>query len=322
MKIFDAHSDIWENVDEKRARGLKDIIDTRHRDDWKKGEIFAGFYPIWVNPFSEVPTHHQALRIIKNMAIEIQECKEHIKICTTYRDIVEAQNDNKHGIILGSEGLSYIGEDIDQIDILYLLGMRTLSLTWNEENALATGVSGNSNRGLTAIGKRCINKIEKMNIIIDLAHANSKTFWDVMESTTSPIIVSHGNSKAIYDIPRNYTDKQLEEIAKRNGVIGVNAFPAFLAEKKEDRTVSKLVDHIDHMVNVMGIDHVGLGMDLVYFLDDYGIDLTISDDTIGLEKISKAQNVVEELRKRSFRENEIEKITSLNFLRVLEEVLI
>src|SRR5699024_939095 len=127
-------------------------------------------------------------------------------------DFYSAIEKDKLAVLLGLEGLSGIGEDVDLIYSLYHLGFRLMSLTWNEQNHLATGAGGDINRGLTDLGKKAIKIINELGIILDVSHANDKSFWDIANTASKPFIASHSNSRAICNVPRNLTDEQIKFI--------------------------------------------------------------------------------------------------------------
>ena len=210
------------------------------------------------------------------------------------------------------------------VEKLYSFGVRHASLTWNEENKLATGAKGNIDRGLTEDGAKLIKKMEELGMILDVSHTNEKTFWDICKVATKPFIASHSNCRSLCDVPRNLTDDQLREIAIRNGVVGVNSYEEFVSSDLEKRTVEHLVDHIDHMVEVMGIDHIGLGFDFAEYLNADTLKHYANTYTYGvrgLEDTTKAKNIISVLEKRGYSKEDIEKICYKNFYRVIKEII-
>ena len=161
-------------------------------------------------------------------------------------------------------------------------------------------------------------------MILDVSHTNEKTFWDICKVATKPFIASHSNCRSLCDVPRNLTDDQLREIAIRNGVVGVNSYEEFVSSDLEKRTVEHLVDHIDHMVEVMGIDHIGLGFDFAEYLNADTLKHYASTYTYGvrgLEDTTKAKNIISVLEKRDYSKEDIEKICYKNFYRVIKEII-
>ena len=321
-KLFDAHSDIFEDVDEKRARGLKNIIRDYHKDKWLAGGCVGGFYPVWVDPYCEVysmPVEEQAERIIGHMKEELAVCTDEAVLVTSASEYEEAVSANKHAIFTGAEGLSFLRGDFGKLDELYELGMREFSLTWNEANEFAGGAG--SAEGLTDAGRKCVKKIQSMGAILDLAHSSKQTFYDAASIAEGPFMVSHANVSHICNHPRNLTDDQLKIIADSKGMLGISAYSPFLSEYPAKQNVATLCDHIEYAAEKMGIECVGLGFDLVDFLDDVGVDESISYVTAGLSSISHAQSIAAELEKRGFSAADINKVYSENFLSLIERVI-
>lgn len=322
--IFDAHADIWTDVTLKRLNGDRNIIKNNHMDKFKKGNIKGGIFVIWIDPPYDVNPEKRTLEIIENMSVEITENQDIIKIVKSYDDIFNALREGKLAVIIGLEGLSSIGKRVDLINALYLFGARHASLTWNEENALATGVKGDPSRGLTKYGIEAVKRLESLGMILDVSHTNEKTFWDIYEIAQRPFIASHSNCKDLCDVPRNLTDRQLKAISERNGVVGLNSFKDFVHPNRDKQDIQHLVNHIDHMVEVMGIDHVGLGFDFCDFLeaDTFGSFADTEEvATIGLEDASKAHCIITILENRGYSKEDIIKISHGNFFRVIKEIL-
>lgn len=321
--IFDAHGDIWTDVTVKRQQGKIDIFKKYHLEKYKKGNVNAGIFVIWIDPPYDVNPQKRALEIIENMSVEINNNKDLFGIIRKYDDIEEAIRDKKFITIIGTEGLSYIGNNVELLDLLYLFGVRHATLTWNEENELATGVNGDPKRGLTEYGVQAVKRMEQLGIIVDVSHLNEKSFWDVYNNTNKPFIASHSNCKAICDYKRNLTDEQLKAIKKRGGVVGLNAFADLVANEQEHRNIEYLVEHLEHMIKIMGIDYVGFGFDF----DDY-----LESDTLGafadgdakikdLENITKVPKLIQILEQKGYSNEDIEKIKYKNFFRVIKEIL-
>lgn len=322
--IFDGHGDIWTDITMKRLKGEKNIIKNHHLDRFKKGDMLGGIFVIWVDPPYDKEPEKRTLEIIQNMSSEILDNQDILKIVKTYDDFQRARQEEKLAVIIGMEGLSGIGDRVDLIDSLYLLGVRHMALSWNEENHLATGVLGDPERGLTELGFKAVRLMEKRGIIIDTAHANEKTFWDIMEASKGPIINSHSNSRVLCDHPRNLWDDQIKEIAKRGGLIGINAFNEFIDLDRKYQDINHLVKHINHMVGLVGIDHLAFGFDFFHYLKTDTIDSFVDDVNIGtrgLEDISKAGDLIKLLKKEGYSKEDIEKISYKNYERLFKEIL-
>lgn len=319
MKIFDGHADIWYDVAKKRKLGEENIFKKYHLDRLKTGNIMGGIFIAYLEQIEGQDDEKEMFHLINSTIHEIRENQDIFNIIREKGDFNRGIVEGKFDIIMGIEGLKAIGKNLDWIDTFYELGFRHASLTWNEENHLATGVDGDKERGLTSIGKEAVKKMEKLGIIIDVSHANDKTFWDIYDNTTKPIIASHSNVKALCDHKRNLTDEQIKAIAKRDGVIGINAYKKFLARDRYKQNLERYVDHIEHIISLVGIKHAALGFDFCEYLY---IDKKDEDiNPIGLENASKAVSVLEELYKRGYNENDIRKIAFENFMRITEMIL-
>lgn len=323
-KLFDAHSDLFEDVDEKRQRGLTQIIRTYHADKWATGGCIGGFCPIWVDPFCEVysmPVEEQAKRILMHMDEEFSECRDIACMVRDSSEYTAAVSGGRHAIFTGTEGLSFLHGDWGKLDMLYNIGMREFSLTWNETNEFSGGASGDPFTGLSPEGSKCVKKIGDLGAILDLAHASRAAFFDAVSIIDGPFMVSHGNIAHFCDHSRNLTDDQLRIIRDYNGVLGISAYAPFLSTDPAKWTVESMCDNIEYAAEIIGIDHVGLGFDLVDFLDDAGIDETISDSVAGFESIACGQNIAKELEKRGFTEKDICKVYHDNYLQLIQTVI-
>lgn len=323
--IFDIHGDIWTDVTVKRNKGIKDVIRNNHLEKFRKGNMAGGIFVIWSDPPHDQRPKDRLTESIRAMSKELAESRDILKVIYNSGDFYRAVEDGKIGILLGLEGLHSIGEDVEALYTLYQLGFRHASLTWNEENPLATGVSGDVNRGLTDLGRKAIKIIEDLGMILDVSHANEKTFWDICDIATKPFIASHSNCKSICDVKRNLTDRQIKAIGEKGGLIGVNAYNGFVHNEPHKRSAEYLANHLDHIVNLIGIDKVGLGFDFFEYLEDDTMDSLNPNGykgTIDLEDITASKNFIDILRNRGYSDVDIEKISYKNFLNIMDRVLI
>jgi membrane dipeptidase len=322
--IFDGHADIWTDVTIRRQKGISDVFKNVHLQRFSKGKINGGIFVMWADPPHDNEPKKRILEMIEHTANEIMENRDIFKIVKYAGDFDLAINENKMPVIIGVEGLSALGTNVNLMNALYMFGVRHASLTWNEENELATGVKGACNRGLTQYGIQAVKKIEELGIILDVSHGNERTFWDVYQHSTRPFIASHSNCRALCDVPRNLTDEQLRAISEKDGLVGLNAFREFVHIERDKQDIEYLANHIDHMVEVMGIDHVGFGFDFFDYLEgDTTNSFTESEDigTIGLEDTSKVQNIIRIMKERGYSKEDIEKISYKNFYRFINEIL-
>lgn len=318
MKIFDGHADIWFDVSAKRKNGEEHIVRDHHLERFKAGNIMGGIFIAYLDE-NAIDEEKEMMWMINSTIHEINQNDDLYNIIKNSGDFNKGIISGKLNVLMGIEGLRAIKKNLDWLDTFYQLGFRHASLTWNEENDLGTGAKGDESRGITEVGKTTIKKMNELGMIVDVSHANEKTFWGIYETSTKPIIASHSNARSLCDHVRNLTDEQIKAVAETGGLVGAVAYKGFVDLAKEKQTIERYVDHIDHMVSLVGMKHVGIGFDFCEYLyaDRTGKDMNPS----GLEDASYAQNVIEELRKRDYSEEDIRKIAYENFMRVIEVTL-
>jgi membrane dipeptidase len=227
-------------------------------------------------------------------------------------DIVEAKQAGKVALILSMEGAEGLQGDLGVLRSCYRLGLRALGLTWNRRNEAADGIGElSTGGGLTNFGLELVQECNRLGIVIDLAHLAPQGVRDVLELSEAPVVATHANCRALWDHPRNLTDRQLEDIARSGGVVGVVPAPPFLGTDPNRSDLPVLLDHIEHMVSVMGEDGVGLGMDF----DGVG-DIRVA----GIEDVSKLPNLTQGLVERGYGAESVRKILGGNWLRVFAAV--
>lgn len=227
-------------------------------------------------------------------------------------DIATAKQAGKVALILSMEGAEGLEGDLRALRVFYRLGLRALGITWNRRNKAADGTGEiRTGGGLTNFGVDLVKECNRLGILIDVAHLAPAGVADVLALSEVPVVATHANCHALRPHPRNLTDVQLEGIAATGGVVGVTPVPSFLGEDAMHTDLSVLLDHVDHMVHVMGEDGVGLGLDF----DGMG-DMR----TRGIEDISHLPNITQELAKRGYSAEAIRKILGGNFLRVFQQI--
>lgn len=318
--LFDIHGDIWTDVVVERLKGHTHIIKNRHLDKFKQGGLVGGVFVVWVDPPHDIRPRERFRESINAMSEELIENEDVLSVIKNSNDFYRAIDEDKLAIMLGIEGLSGIGEEVNSIYSLYRLGFRHMSLTWNEENHLATGARGNPDRGLTDLGRQAIEIIEDLGIILDVSHLNDKSFWDVHEATKKPFIATHSNSRTLCDVKRNLTDEQIKAIGTKGGLVGVNAYHEFVHSQPDKKTIDSLIDHIDYIRDLIGIDHIAFGFDFFEYLgENKPVDYSVGVQ--GFENISKGNNLKIKLRERGYSEEDIEKISYKNFISFMDKIL-
>ena len=313
--IFDAHSDVLSDVTIRTLRGESNILKKYHYNNLVKGKVGGSIFVVWVEPENYERAFERANEILECTKKEITYCNDVIKIVKSYDEMINAQKENKFYAFLGFESLIAIDENIDILDRYYDdYGIRHASLTWNEENKLATGAKGDSGRGLTELGKKVIKKMNDKGMIVDVSHLNDKSFYDVVNITDSPIIASHSNSRKLCGSLRNLTDEQLKIIRDLNGVVGFNSYKDFVDEDENKQTIDRGVEK--YIADTIGVNHIGLGFDYNEYFEDEGIT-----GVKGLEDASKSYTILEKLKESGFNSDEIEKIEYKNFHRVIKTII-
>lgn len=302
MKIFDLHADIGCDVLTYHKKHHLSRLEEHHTPKLLKGEVegvcMASF-------FSGVENWED----MQEMVLTLENSLLHQ---TTWKRVLTGEDLKSHQplALMSVEGMCGIKENPQEaIEWLYEHGIRLASLCWNEENALATGVKGNPNHGLSSMGKEVLQKMEELHMILDVSHTNEKTFWDILENTTGLIIASHSNAYALCDHPRNLKDEQIKAIANRNGLIGINACAFFVDHDLSKVDVEALASHAEYIKNLVGIDYLACGFDFMDFFDDPHAS-TIPD----LKDASMAQNFVNALKNHHFTDEEITKICYQNVM--------
>lgn len=225
---------------------------------------------------------------------------------TSVAEIERLQQAGRLAVVLAIENGSALGGVLDHLDAVYARGVRMMSLTWNNSNGLADGAMESRHGGLTPLGQRVLTRMQELAMVVDVSHLSAKSFWDVLAVTRGPIVATHSNAAALTPHPRNLDDEQLRAVARRGGVAGVNFYPNFTGGP----ALPHILDHIAHMIKVMGPDHVALGSDFDGFAG------RVSD----LEDVAHLPNLTAGLLDRGHDATTITKILGGNALRVFQEV--
>ncbi len=305
----DLHNDILLKMLNNSSYHLGDLHTSYHTDipRLQKGgvdfQLFAAFT-------SGSSGFSRAMKMGDILKKEMQLSATEIEQAYTASDVFEIAEKGKIAAIFCVEGGHMIENDLDKLKRLYDQGARYLTITWNNSTDWATSAQDNQSttKGLSDFGKQVIRMMDSLGIIIDVSHTGIKTIEDILATTKNPIIASHSGARALRDHYRNLYDNQIESIAEGGGVIGIPFMPGFLTGGTA--TVEDIGNHIDYIKELVGIDHVGIG-------SDYD---GISTGPVGMPDVSSFPMVTEELLKRGYTEEEIEKVAGLNFLRVFEQV--
>ncbi|MGQ9647487.1 MAG: dipeptidase [Thermodesulfobacteriota bacterium] len=247
---------------------------------------------------------------------------------TQVNDIYRAKKEGKVGVGFHFQNSRPIEYEAELLDVFYKLGVRVIQLTYNEKNMVGDGCTELTDCGLSKFGKKIIERMNKLGMVVDLSHVGFKTSMEAMEVSKDPVIFSHSNAWQVCPSKRNLKDEQIKALAKKKGVIGMNIYPGFV--KKNNPTLNDLLDHVDYIADLVGTDYIGIGFDFStpgdlksykywgYEPDTYLIPPWTHPKNI--EDISKAPNFTKGLVSRGYSEQDIKKILGENFIRVFKEV--
>ncbi len=230
-------------------------------------------------------------------------------IAYTPADLWRLKRDGKKAIMLGVENGYAIGKDIKNVELLRKRGVVYMTLCHNGDNDICDSAKGNGEHGgVSPFGADVIREMNRVGMMVDLSHASEKSFYNALEISNTPIVCSHSSVRALCDHPRNLTDGQMRALAGKGGVMQVTLYNGFLRTDGK-ASILDAIEHLNHAVNVMGIDHVGIGTD---FDGDGGVP--------GCASASELINFTRLLLKERYSEEDIQRIWSGNFLRVMDIV--
>lgn len=231
-----------------------------------------------------------------------------VDIARTPDDLYRLKREGKRAIMLGIENAYAIGHDLSLVEHFRRRGVVYMTLCHNGDNDVCDSCRGNAEHGgLSDFGRQVVAEMNRVGMMVDLSHAAETSFYDALEASKTPIVCSHSSARALCDHPRNLTDAQMQALAKRGGVAQVTFYPGFLRTDGK-ATILDAVEHLNHMVNVMGIEHVGIGTD---FDGDGGVP--------GLGSASELINFTRRLLQERYSEEDIRLIWGGNFLRLMKE---
>jgi microsomal dipeptidase-like Zn-dependent dipeptidase/gamma-glutamyl-gamma-aminobutyrate hydrolase PuuD len=246
--------------------------------------------------------------ILQELIRQVENNKEFAGIAKSTADLKRLKKEGKKAIFIGIENGYGIGKDIQNIQKFADMGVSYITLSHNGDNDICDSAIGNSEyNGLSNFGKEVVKEMNRLGIMIDISHTSEKTSFDVLQISDKPVIASHSSAKALRRHPRNISDKLLKAIAEKGGVVQICLYPNFL-RTNASATVKDAVDHIDHIVKIAGINHVGIGSDF-----DGGGGLK------GLNAANELPQITMELLRRGYSEEDIAKIWGRNLMRVMEE---
>jgi membrane dipeptidase len=346
LPIFDGHNDVLQSIflpKNGKPRPFFKRTDQGHTDlpRMREGGYAGGFFAVFVPsgtpddgfPGADPETGKAAYELPLPPAIDPvhalpvtingvaslfrleAQSQGQIKIIRTVDELIHSLQNQIIALVLHFEGAEAIDPELNALHVFYQAGLRSLGLAWSRPNVFAHGVpfrfphSPDTGPGLSEAGRELVKTCNQLGIMVDLAHINAKGFWDTVEITAAPLVVTHAGVHALCPSTRNLTDKQLDAVGDSGGVLGINFHVGFLREDgllKADTPVSQIVRHIDYVAQRIGIEHVALGSDF-----DGAIMPLELGDAAGMPKLINC------LRDKGYDNEALRKVTHENWVRVL-----
>lgn len=327
----DAHLDLAFDIERQRAFGKRKVLDSQYLPSLVAGNVGILVSSVFVeNQFVPEMALRVALRQVSALKADIEECGAHFAFCRSVAEADRAVAAGKIAVMLSLEDCIPIYDDLCLLDVFWELGVRMVGLSWSRRNYACDGASftpaeAGTQGGLTAFGLRLVRRCQERGLLIDVSHVNRRSFYDVAEAAEKPFIASHSNARHFVDTERNLSDDQIRLIARRGGVIGINAMNFITCSTEEEESMDRIADQIQYMAEIGGVQCVGLGFDLNDRILKY-----IPQDELNLlsrpprDLLAGHEDVPElgrKLEKRGFEEKEIRLILGGNFYRVYQEVI-
>lgn len=355
--VIDTHNDVTTPMtnDDFDLSGTPPTPYRTNIERMKKGGLTAEFFSLYVKPWyvEHGGAARRTLDMIDSVYRAVERHPRDLMIATSVADVRRAKRQGKIAALMGIEGGHAIEDSLPTLREFYRLGVRYMTLTWNNTNNWADAGRGEKkHNGLSEFGKEVVREMNRLGMMIDVSHVSDETMSDALDVSKAPIIASHSSARALSNVPRNIPDDLLKRIAKNGGVVQVNFYSVFVdtttvspqsaererrlkaqqdaidekykndPERRAEESdkleaanplpplpISKLIDHIDHIVKVAGIDHVGIGADFD----------GANDMPEGAQDVSMLPNITYELLKRGYSERDIKKILGENLLRAFAE---
>ena len=286
----------------------------------------SGVNFVSLNVGFDLTNQAETLKLIHYFHQWISKHNDKYVIVKNIHQIIASRSENKLIIAFDIEGCNLLNSNLEMVSKLYALGIRQMTFAYNNNNDIGGGCF-DIDSGLTAFGKQLVKECNDVGMVIDCSHVGYRTSMEIMELSEHPIVFSHSNPKKLVNHLRNITDEQIIACAEKNGVIGINGIGIFLGNN--DVRTEKIVEHIDYVAQMVGAEHVGIGLDCVFAADEIKSFIEKNPDTFpekyGFYDVAVAEpeqfSEIEGLLKlRGYSENEINNILGENFLRVAKAV--
>ncbi|MBQ2662503.1 MAG: dipeptidase [Clostridia bacterium] len=293
--VADAHCDfLYYMYNEKYDLNCAKQKQMISRETLENGNVKLQCFAMWIDPDERTMPLQQAMNLADTY---FKMLKENPYFVPFSRDFDE--NGDKIATVLTIEGGEAIAGREENLRVFYNMGVRAMTLTWNATNELGFPAMRKGSKGLTKLGKKIVGEMDRIGMALDLAHLNDAGIDDALSLYTKPIMASHSNARAVFEHKRSLSDEHIKAIAKSGGFIGVNYYPPQLCSNSKEASSKHIADHIEHIINIGGINCVGLGSDFD------GMTKVPQD----VENPSEVPNIFEELKKRGFSDSDIKRIS-------------
>ena len=352
MFLLDSHCDTPSHILRMRDLAVDDKYSHVDFPKLRRGGVDGAFFALYTPAsLSESESYVHASRLLAGVRRVLEFHKDKARLATDRNEAYKNKADGLFSIFLGLENGAALGSSLERIEEFYEAGVRYITLCHSRNNQICDSCAeGGGWNGLSKFGKDVVRVMNRLGMLVDVSHISDASFYDVLETSTRPVVATHSCCRALCDHPRNMTDAMIKDLAAAGGVIQINFYPLFLdsgfkhvleqsgimeyGERIESEFIAdpasstkraawnkvqdelnalarpsyKLIaDHIDHVVSLVGIEHVGIGSDYD------GIEVTPQ----GMEDISRMPVLFEELRSRGYTDSDLSKIASDNFFRIL-----
>lgn len=335
MLVFDGHNDLllnlWLYHRDAPSEAFYAGVPKGHLDfpRMQQGGFAGGLFAVFVppqdylaqvaparaaqEPYDPLTIMWQQLAILQQIAAQ---SAGRARLCHSAAEIEACRAEGVLALVAHIEGADALDAEGETLNAFYQAGVRSIGPFWNLKNRFGEGVNGSfpgspdTGPGLTAEGEALIRQAAALNMMIDVSHMNEKAFWDTVRLSAAPLVASHSNAHVLCAQPRNLTDNQLKAIRASGGLVGINFGNAFLradGKRDSDTDLTEIVKHCDHLINIMGEDHVAFGSDF---------DGISPPEALG--DVSGLPRLLAVFRDSSYDQRMLEKLTWGNWLRVLQ----
>ena len=311
--IYDSHVDTPSELLRSRDISIDNI--TGHVDfpKLRRGGVDGSFFALYTS--AEIAPDAATAHALKMLAVVQDAIEKDGKAAITVSPEQAAANRERgvFSVFLGMENGSPIQESLSLLRLFHRLGVRYLTLTHNGDNAIAdSAAEARTWGGLSPFGREVVAQMNRLGMMVDISHASDDTFYDCIRYSKAPIVATHSCCRALCGHRRNLTDDMLRALADVDGYVGINFYPYFLKDSQVPAPgIKEIIDHIDHAVEICGIDHVGIGSDFD------GIEVT----PVGIDDVSMMPLLFTEMRRRGYTQEQIDKVSGDNLMNVLGRVI-